>query len=113
MPDNMYGVLISSKELRHFGVKGMRWGIRKNRKSGAKSGGKKYNSKLDKFFGIYIDSKGRRAPSLKTVGMFGVITAGNVLITRQLAKESVSRTMVKNVAKIVGNTVVNPTGYLK
>lgn len=39
MSDNIYGVLISSNELRHFGVKGMRWGVRKSRKGGGRSSG--------------------------------------------------------------------------
>lgn len=38
MTDHIYGVLISPDELRHFGVKGMRWGVRRKNPSGGRSG---------------------------------------------------------------------------
>jgi len=42
-----YGILISSEELRHFGIKGMQWGVRKDGKRGS-SGRASLKSALQK-----------------------------------------------------------------
>ena len=98
---------MTENELYHFGVKGMKWGVRKSRSSSGSSKTKKVANKPPE--------AQAREKRLKKAALYGVAAASAIVTIHNLNKYKNSESMAKTVSKLaqIGTKFdKNPAGRL-
>jgi len=96
--------------LEHYGVKGMKWGVRDNNRSGSSS--KKPQRRRAQYAGQRQPSKKVGNPKLKKALKIGAITAASILIVSGGVVYSVAKTNSSTrsqATSAINNTLKNPT----
>lgn len=95
--ESYFGITPTSGSLAHYGVKGMKWGVRRARKTSSSSRNKSYTEKQRKNDRAFYGAKGERRINRNLNKGYGLRGARHLEVERRDAREKRKKFAKKNV----------------